>query len=236
MNGRYQHLWDAYYRLAEFYKVKPVLKELRHEWVRSIYFGEKIKDEPQKKDGVVIPVEPDKYDGIVINLPREIYDSQHNLRQVLIKGIYNNFDDLDPIRLNETTYMKIRTDLKKALGDIFKKMKVHLKKPYKVIYDEVLMQALSPLKGFLEINARLFLFESKYRTADERLIYDFKYRAYIDRFCVCLQELVRVLNEYHDQPLKYSPDVRNIFYKLNYEGWRASKIENWYLMKLEESL
>ncbi len=107
---------------------------------------------------MAIPVEPDKYDGVVINLPREISDSQHNLRQVLIKGIYNNFEDLDPMRLNETTYAKIRTDLKKALADLFKKMKVHLKKPYKVIYDEVLMQALTPLKSFLEINARLFLF------------------------------------------------------------------------------
>lgn len=98
------------------------------------------------------------------------------------------------------------------------------------------MKALGPLKNFLEINARLYLFEAKYRTAEERSVFSFKHKAYIEKFCVATQVLLQILNDYHSKSLKYNPDIHRVFNKLNYEGWKNNKIENWYLSKLEEAL
>lgn len=67
-------------------KVKPPFKKIEHEWIRSIYFGEKRKvdnkEPPCVFDGVLCEYEP--VDG----------DSQHNLRQALIKKIYNAISDV----------------------------------------------------------------------------------------------------------------------------------------------
>ena len=67
-------------------KIKPPFKKIEHEWIRSIYFGEKRKvdnkEPPCVFDGVLCEYEP--IDG----------DSQHNLRQALIKKIYNVISDV----------------------------------------------------------------------------------------------------------------------------------------------
>lgn len=67
-------------------KIKPPFKKIEHEWIRSIYFGEKRKvdnkEPPCVFDGVLCEYEP--VDG----------DSQHNLRQALIKKIYNVISDV----------------------------------------------------------------------------------------------------------------------------------------------
>lgn len=67
-------------------KIKPPFKKIEHEWIRSIYFGEKRKvdnkEPPCVFDGVQCEYEP--VDG----------DSQHNLRQALIKKIYNMISDV----------------------------------------------------------------------------------------------------------------------------------------------
>jgi len=79
-------LWDLFYELAVLVKVKPPFKKIEHEWIRSIYFGEKRKvdnkEPPCVFDGVLCEYEP--VDG----------DSQHNLRQALIKKIYNAISDV----------------------------------------------------------------------------------------------------------------------------------------------
>jgi hypothetical protein len=43
LDGKYQVLWDHLYELAVLMKVKPPFKKIEHEWIRSIYFGEKRK-------------------------------------------------------------------------------------------------------------------------------------------------------------------------------------------------
>jgi hypothetical protein len=43
MDGKYQVIWDMLYELAVLLKIKPPFKKIEHEWIRSIYFGEKRK-------------------------------------------------------------------------------------------------------------------------------------------------------------------------------------------------
>lgn len=86
IDGKFQTLWDHFYELSVLMKIKPPFKKIEHEWVRSIYFGEKRKvdnkEPPCVFDGVLCEYEP--VDG----------DSQHNLRQALIKKIYNVISDV----------------------------------------------------------------------------------------------------------------------------------------------
>lgn len=89
-------------------KVKPPFKKIEHEWIRSIYFGEKRKvdnkEPPCVFDGVLCEYEP--VDG----------DSQHNLRQALIKKIYNVISDVTvrslswrAISIGRTTTSRVQT-------------------------------------------------------------------------------------------------------------------------------
>lgn len=131
-------------------KIKPPFKRIEHEWIRSIYFGEKKKEKP-----------PYYYlDGVLSEHENIEADSQHNLRQVFIKRIYNVFDDIKG--LDESSYVKAKADLKKAYGEFFKLMKNHLKKSFKIIYDEKLMLVLQPLINLLEINMKLVMYDLKY--------------------------------------------------------------------------
>lgn len=43
LNGKYQHLWNRIFELSVLMKVKAPFKKIEHEWMRSIYFGEKRK-------------------------------------------------------------------------------------------------------------------------------------------------------------------------------------------------
>jgi hypothetical protein len=104
---------------------------------------------------------------------------------VFIKYIYNILDDIKSI--DESNYIKIKSDLKKAYTDFFKQMKAHLKKSFKLIYEEKLMQVLQPLVNLLEINMKMVMYDLKYETREERIINGFKYKAYVDKYSKCLQ-------------------------------------------------
>jgi hypothetical protein len=45
---------------------------------------------------------------------------------------------------------------------------------------------------------------------------------------------MKILSEYHSKPIKYTPDVRMIFKKLDYEN--LTKIEEFYIEPLKEAL
>ena len=85
-SGKHQVLWDRIYELAVLMKVKPPFKKLEHEWLRSTYFGEKIK---VNKDDVVYTV-----DGIVCEFEPEYADAQRHIKQTLHKRITNNIRDM----------------------------------------------------------------------------------------------------------------------------------------------
>lgn len=122
LSGKFQVLWDLFYEVAAMMKIKPPFKRIEHEWIRSIYFGEKKKEKPPYC----------YFDGVLCEHENIEADSQHNLRQVFIKRIYNVFDDLKS--LDEGSYTKAKADLKKAYAEFFKFMKTHLKKSFKLIY------------------------------------------------------------------------------------------------------
>lgn len=88
-------------------KIKPPFKKIEHEWIRSIYFGEKRKvdnkEPPCVFDGVLCEYEP--VDG----------DSQHNLRQALIKKIYNVIADVPLPPLSSTATSTSTTTTSPAL-------------------------------------------------------------------------------------------------------------------------
>ncbi len=86
-DGKFQSLWDMFYELAVIMKVKPPFKKIEHEWIRSIYFGEKKK--VNDKDVPLV------LDGLNCEFDPVDADSQHNLRQALIKKIYNMISDKD---------------------------------------------------------------------------------------------------------------------------------------------
>jgi hypothetical protein len=93
IDGKYQSLWDLFYELAVILKIKPPFKKIEHEWIRSIYFGEKRK----------VDKEPPCYvDGVLCEYDPEYADSQHNLRQALIKKIYNAISDVGMLLLRWT--------------------------------------------------------------------------------------------------------------------------------------
>jgi hypothetical protein len=152
-------------------------------------------------------------------------DSQHNLRQVFIKEIYNVFDQIRD--LDETNYTKMKSEMKKSYTNFFKQLKTHLKKSFKLIYEEKLMQVLQPLVNMLEINMKMVMYDLKYDTKEERIINGFKYKAYVDKYSQCLQDAMKILSEHHEKPVKYTPDVRMIFKKLEYEN--LTKIESFYI-------
>lgn len=47
------------------------------------------------------------------------------------------------------SYQRSRADLKKGFSEFFNLMKTHVKKSFKVIYDEKLMQVLQPFADLL---------------------------------------------------------------------------------------
>lgn len=65
---------------------------------------------------------------------------------------------------------------------------------------------------------KLIMFDLKYQSREDKIINAFKYKAFVDKYCICLQETMRVLNTYHTTPVKYTPDVKMIFKKLEYEN------------------
>ena len=111
------------YDYAVLLKITPPFKRIEHEWVRSIFFGEKKKEKPPFLT----------YDGIVCEHENIEADSQNNLRQVFKKEIYNLFDNIRD--LDENNYTKVKSELKKSYGNFFKQMKVHQKKSFKLIYE-----------------------------------------------------------------------------------------------------
>jgi hypothetical protein len=56
-------------------------------------------------------------------------------------------------------------------------MKSHLKKSFKVVYDDRLLILLQPFSDMLNINLKLVLHELKYTTPEEKYVHDFKYIA-----------------------------------------------------------
>lgn len=70
-----------FYELAVIFKVKPPFKKIEHQWIRSIYFGEKKK--VNANDVVFV------LDGVNCQFDPIDADSQHNQRQAMIKKIYN---------------------------------------------------------------------------------------------------------------------------------------------------
>ena len=135
--------------------------------------------------------------------------------------------------IDETNYTKTKAELKKAFLDFFKLMKVHIKKSYKLIYEDKLIQTLQTLVNLLEINMKLMMFDLKYQTKEDKIINGFKYKAFVDKYCCCLQEAMKVLSTYHNTPIKHTPDVRMIFKKIEYE--HLTKIEAFYVEPLREA-
>lgn len=85
---------------------------------------------------------------------------------------------------------------------------------------------------------RLSLFEQAYPDQKAREIVNFKYDALKERFCIDLQAVLFVLHEVEKDPEKQliaSPDVRNIFKKLERSDWEKSPIEFFYLSKLRHA-
>lgn len=66
-------------------KIKPPFKKLEHEWLRSSYFGEKIK---VNKDDEVYTI-----DGVVCEFEPEYADAQRHVKQTLHKNITNHIRD-----------------------------------------------------------------------------------------------------------------------------------------------
>lgn len=95
------------------------------------------------------------------------------------------------------------------------------------------MMVLAPLRNLLEINKRLYFFDMKNRTPQERLINDFILKADVDKYCVCLQDCQKLL--YNSNSIVANPEVRKIFNKLAYKNWQDNKIETFYLMPLKKA-
>jgi hypothetical protein len=83
-------------------------------------------------------------------------------------------------------YNKSRADLKKGFTEFFNLMKTHIKKSFKIIFEEKLLLVLQPFSDLLEINMKLSLHELKYTTKEEQFVNQFKYDAIVDRYCLCL--------------------------------------------------
>ena len=85
---------------------------------------------------------------------------------------------------------------------------------------------------------RLSIFEDGYPDVKSREVVDFKYNALKARFCEDLQAVWHVLYAIENDPEKKliaSPDVKNIFKKLEYSDWERSPIEFFYLSKLRKT-
>lgn len=107
-------------------------------------------------------------------------------------------------------------------------MKTHVKKSFKVIYEEKLMQVMQPFSDLLQINMKLSLHQLKYTTPEEQYVNQFKYDAIVDRYCVCLQKVLDILSTHHSKPVRYNIKPRDIFKKLAYTN--LTKIEKFYLI------
>ena len=103
-------------------------------------------------------------DGIECEFDPIDADSQHNLRQALIKKIYNSIAEKDNWELEN--YSKARAELKEGFTEFFNLMKSHLKKSFKVVYEERLLILLEPFSNLLDINMKLVLHELKYTTPE----------------------------------------------------------------------
>lgn len=90
------------------------------------------------------------------------------------------------------------------------------------------MQVLQPFTDLLEINMKLSLYELKYTTPEEQFVNKFKYDAIVDRYCVCLQKVIEILNTHHNRPVKFPIKPRDIFKKIAYTN--LTKIEKFYLI------
>lgn len=106
-------------------------------------------------------------------------DLQRHLRRICgWMQLESNFD--------VDNYNKSRADLKKGFTEFFNLMKTHIKKSFKIIFEEKLLLVLQPFSDLLEINMKLSLHELKYTTKEEQFVNQFKYDAIVDRYCVCL--------------------------------------------------
>lgn len=106
-------------------------------------------------------------------------------------------------------------------------MKAHVKKSFKIIFEEKLLVVLQPFSDLLEINMKLSLHELKYTTKEEQFVNQFKYDAIVDRYCLCLEKILDILSTHHTRPVKFTIKPRNIFKKLAYTN--LTKIESFYL-------
>ena len=106
-------------------------------------------------------------------------------------------------------------------------MKTHVKKSFKVIFEEKLLIVLQPFSDLLEINMKLSLHELKYTTKEEQFVHKFKYDAIVDRYCVCFDKVLEILSTHHTRPVKFTIKPKNIFKKLAYTN--LTKIESFYL-------
>jgi hypothetical protein len=106
-------------------------------------------------------------------------------------------------------------------------MKGHVKKSFKIIFEEKLLIVLQPFSDLLEINMKLSLHELKYTTKEEQFVNQFKYDAIVDRYCVCFDKILEILSTHHTRPVKFTIKPRNIFKKLAYTN--LTKIESFYL-------
>lgn len=66
-------------------KVKPPFKKIEHEWMRSAYFGEKIK---VNADDVIYVL-----DGITCEFEPEYSDAQRHIKQTVHKRVTNLIRD-----------------------------------------------------------------------------------------------------------------------------------------------
>lgn len=223
-SGKHQVLWDKIYELSVLMKIKPPFKKIEHEWVRSTYFGEKIK---VNKDEEVYEI-----DGIVCEFDNEQSNEQNTIKQALHKGITNKIRDMEDT-FTIDNYTKTRAEIKKGLSEFYSGLKVYIKKSFKIVYEEKFMTVLRPFSDLLEVNMKLVLYELKYGTEDEKFVNDFKRRAIVDRYCECLEIVLNILMTYHSKPIRQKIRPSNIFKKLDYSN--HSKIESFYLKPFTEA-
>ena len=223
-SGKHQVLWDRIYELAVLMKIKPPFKKIEHEWMRSTYFGEKIK---VNKDDKVYEV-----DGIVCEFEPEFSDSQRHIKQTIHKRVTNLIRDMEE-SFDVENYNKTRAEIKKGLQEFFGYLKTYIKKPFKTIYEEKFLEVLRPFSDLLEINMKLVLYELKYSDKDQQFVNDFKRKAIVERYCECLRIVLDILLSYHSKPVLYKIRPPNLFKKLDYTD--LSKVETFYLTPFTEA-
>lgn len=201
------------------------LKDLKHEYIRSIFFAREDKDNKGEW----------KLDGVVAGVGKEYSDSAWHLRKKFVQ-IWNAFD------IASITYEnlgEVRKKLGKDFQEFFKEMEKFIKKSHKVIYSEKLSELLMPLNLLMKSNFRLSAFEQTYASPEQREVVDFKYKILIKRFCFDLKETQRILNELEPDSQKnliFNPDPSRIITKLWLKDWESRPAEFFYLSKLRQAL